>query len=326
MPTSKALFCTMLVVSFAIQPMTANGQAIPISDDADYVVRVDLEAMRASRLGRKLIDVAKAIAAEEIDGGKRPDEAIEEVEKALGFDPFEELRSVTVVGQISEDPLEGVRVVVGLGESTGNLEGLLLAVPGYDSSEHGDYVVHSVAPDDDVRVYGAIHGDRAKQIVITTGREDLESVLDGLGKRRRRSLSDRDDDRSDDSASIASVRVHRIPMIEDLDGPPRVVAKLVREFAISVAEEDDHLAIEMKLKAESGRQAEQLQQLVQGLAAMVGLIQDSEEADEDLELVAELVEDLEVERESSSVEIRLAVPEGLVIDFLRDEADLPLSR
>ncbi len=81
-------------------------------------------------------------------------------------------------------------MLVRLKKTSGNLEGLALSLPKYESSEYKSYQIHSMSADHDMRVYGAIHGkDQADRTLVLCPNQDLvKSVLDGLdgGKIRRR--------------------------------------------------------------------------------------------------------------------------------------------
>lgn len=323
----RSIHLSLLAITlFSFSAFNASAQEIPIPDGAAFAVRVNLEQARRTSLGKKLIRAAQEIAKEEIGDDGDGEKVFQEVEKALGFDPIEELRSLTVFGSDFEDPIEGLQIVVGLKKTTGNLEGLLLAIPGYEQSKHKRYTIHSAAPDDDIRVYGAIHEDdrNNKHIVAAHKRSDLTSMLDAL--RDHRSDSSPSDARSSSRHrnTLIDVQLERLPEIDDLEGPPAAVAKLLKRTSVSVFEQDDELIVELSITTDDEKQAEQIQQLCQGLAAMVGLAESIEEGSEELELAAELLDGLEVDRNGSQVQLQLEVPEELIIKILREEADLPL--
>jgi len=318
------LFFACAACLLAVTPQSSIADSPP--NNADFVVRIQLDALRETNLGAKLITAVKTLAAEEFGNEKSPEDAFEDVEKALGFDPFDELRSINIIGHDIEDPFEGIQVVIGMGNTTGNLEGLLLALPGYQSSEHGDHLIHSVSPDDDIRIFGAIHGGRKKQIVIATTIGDTKSMLDTLDDSGSTSPSDIDSAKFGKSDSIVDVRVNKIPDMDDLDGPPKTIARLIKQIVVNIKEERGALNVTLRLTAADEKRAEQLQQLAQGVVAMVSLMRDSDDADEDLKMVADIVDGLKVERDGELVELNLDLPEEQLIEFLRDEADLPIPK
>lgn len=298
------------------------------SQGKDFVVRLDLDNIRESKLGRKLLQAIRKKAAEEFDGDRNPDEAFAHVEKALGFDPFDELRTVTVRGRDITAPLQGMKVTIGMGTSTGNLEGLLLALPGYESAKHEDRVIHSVQIDEGQRLHGAIYGDssRAKQIVIATSHSDVVSMLDTLAQDGSRSPSDLSEKFKGDKKALLQVFLNQIPKIEDLEGPPKTIARLLEQVTLSVRSDDDDLDVSLSLVADDEQHAEQLQQLAQGLVAMVSLAKESDGDDEDLAMAAKLLEGLEASRDGTEVRLRIQVAEEIVIGFMREELELSLEQ
>lgn len=327
MPIYKSWSCILAALLFCAPLAEVNAQSVAIPDGADFAVRLRLDAFRDTRLGEQLLEAVKAMAAEELDGEKNPDAAIEDIEKALGFNPFDEIHSVTVIGSNFDDPLDGVQVVVGVGNTTGNLEGLLLALPGYQSTKRDGVLIHSVELDDE-RVYGAIYEGRSrrKQILIATTTDDVQSMWDAIDSSRSGSPSDADREWDEDGDTLLSLRLNRLPKHADLEGPPAAIARLLKHVSLSVRERRDAFQVRLHLKTDDEKHAEQLQQLAQGLVALVGLLEDADEGDEELKIIAELLEGLEATRDGTSVEMSLDVPEELVIEFLREEADLPLSR
>ena len=324
MRSLRTIISAIVAISCALTTVSSQAQNIPVPKDANVAVRIDLAAIQDSKLGSKLMHAVRKLAAEEFSEEKKADDAFAGIEKALGFDPFKELRGITLFVQDVEDPIEGIQAVLEMGNTTGNLEGLLLALPGYDSSERGDHVIHSVAPDEDMRVYGSIHGSRNKHVVVATKESDVESMLDALDGSRSSSPSDKER-RSNGNDALVTVRLIEIPEIEDLDGPPEALLKLIEDFSLAIRQYGDDLEVEINVESDTEKHAEQLQQLAQGAAAMVALARDVEEDDEDLKMVAKVLETLEVERDDTSIRASVKLDEDAVIEFLREEADLPLD-
>ena len=174
----KMLSRNMIAAVLVISTVTIGEAQVQSADDAKFAVHLDLKAFRKTELGERMIHAIKKIAAEEISD-ENGEQAIEQIEETLGFDPLEEVQSLTVVGTDFDSPERNLRMVLKMRETTGNLEGLLLALPGYDSSEFGDHTIHTAAPDGEMRVYGAIHesDSKDKQIVVSTKRADVENML-----------------------------------------------------------------------------------------------------------------------------------------------------
>jgi|GEM_PF-3525378 len=327
----------MQIKPFMFLSLAILGIALPIANAADisppkeaiFEVRLNVAAVQDTKVGSKLIRAVKRLAAEEIGDDLDPEKAFESFEEALGFDPMEEVRSIRLFGNSFEDPEKGIQAVIEMKNTTGNVEGLLLALPGYDSSEHGKHAIHSVAPDDKHRAFGAIHETSPKHIVIATNKDRVEDMLDSLDDRRSSSPSDRERDRksSRDGASLVAVRLLQLPkQLEDMDGPPKTILKMVKQASLHIREYGEDLEVEVNVEADTEKHAEQIHQLAKGAAAMVSLASETEEDEEELQMVARVLETLETEHDGNSVNMSVKLPQELVLEFLREEADLPIER
>ena len=321
----SSMFLTLAVAALSLSG--ASGADIVAPPGAKFEIRLDVAAIHDTEIGQKLIRAVQLMAAEEIGDEQDADKAFAAIEQALGFDPVEEIRSVTLYGTSFEDPEEGLQAVIEMKSTTGNIEGLLLALPGYDSSEHDDQVIHSVAPEEDLRIFGAIHdGRRSKHIVVATSKDEVESMLDSLDDDRPSSPSDVGRGRDRNGSPLIAVRLLELPKLDDLEGPPEALLKMVKAGSIDIRGYGEDLEIEINVESDTEKHAEQLFQLAQGAAAMVSLASDSEEDDEELKMVARVLETLDAEHDKTSVHLRVKLSQALVIEFLREEADLPLNR
>ena len=281
---------------------------------AKFIVQLDLDAFRASRVGSQLFEAATQAAMNELGDDE---EKLDQVREALGFDPLTEIHGFTLFGSDFDSPEDDLQVVIRMGKTTGNLEGMVLALPEYESSDYGDHVIHSAQPDDDMQVFAAIYedDDGNHSVVAATRRAAVEKMLDTMSE----------------EISVApqlapgaflSVNILELPMDQIGDGPQENIAKLLRQISLTVSEADENFAIHLSLSTEDEQKAEQLRQMAQGVVAMIGFVQD--EGDDDLKMVQELLRGLTVQRDEATITLDLEIPTEKVIEFLREEADLPL--
>ncbi len=310
-------------VGMWVSPLLGQSE-ISVPADAKFVVQVDLDTFRHTQLGKRLLSLTQQMAAEEIGGEGK--EIMQKVEESLGFNPLEEMQTLTVIGSDFENPEEHLQLMLQLGETTGNLEGMMLALPGYESEEYHDITIHS-AHDDDKRAFAAIHtgDDGNKRIVASTQRSHVIEMLDGLnGSRRggkRRSVS-----WVVPEGTFLQVQILEFPS-EILDeDPPGNVIKMLRDVALTVGEDGDDYVAELTLTTSDEKRAEQIQQMVTGFKAMVGLFREQieEEIGDDAEQAMHMLDQIMIDRHDSTVVIQGGVPESLIIKFLQEEADLPL--
>ena len=80
----------------------------------------------------------------------------------------------------------------------------------------------------------------------------------------------------------------------------------------------DDLAMSVAVTTKEEKQAKQVRQMIQGLTAMIQLVDDGGEG-ENLQQAKEFLESLKVKRKGNVVQIRLTVPEADVVDLIEDE-------
>jgi hypothetical protein len=292
----------------------AEGETAPVG--SKFIVQLDLDAFRETRIGSQLFEAATQAAMHELGDGEQ---SLNQVQEALGFDPLTEVHGITILGSDFDLPVDdNIQLVIRMGQTTGNLEGLALALPGYESSEIGDVVIHSASPNDNLRVHAAIHRDRDgnHSIVAATDPDRVVAMLKLMSTDQSAGIQ------AGPAGTFLSVDILQFPVEELGKGPQENIAKMLKGVAVRVGEAEEQFHINLVLTTESEQKAEQLRQMAQGVVAMLALIQDEE--DKDLQMVQELLQGLTVEREAATIELNLMVPTEQVLEFLREEADLPI--
>lgn len=298
--------------------MAEDDVQLNIPESSRFVVHVDVKAFRATKIGGKLFEMAKAAALEEIDSADQAD--FDKIKESIGFDPFTELDAITIVGSDFEHPEESLKVVLQLRETTGNLEGLMLALPEYESSEYGKHEIHSAAPDENEKVFAAIHTGKGgiKNVVAARNMSDVKALLDMLDGKSGMKLVKL----SRKNPDFLHVEVLELPLEAIGEGPQANIAKMVQGVSVKLGDADGDVRLSVVLTAKKEKQAKQIRQLIQGLIAMAQLIDDD---DADLKKAQALLSDLEVNRKGNEVTLKVAVPEQQIIDLIEDEMDLSLS-
>ncbi|MEM9645305.1 MAG: hypothetical protein AAF989_09945 [Planctomycetota bacterium] len=300
-------------------PLRAEDTA---SDGGSLSVELDLGAFSDSQIGKQLIEAGTILAADEMD--KDPEEAMEALVKSIGFDPFEQQARLTAVISDLEDPVDGLQLALRLKNTTGNLEGLLLAAPGYRSEKHGEHTIHAVSLDDE-EVFIAFHvSSSGERRVLASGTKS--GIAQSLDSVNGRSASDNTSWKMP-AGQFMNVKILSLPN-ELLDETPlTTISQMVSGTSLSLGEESDDLVIRVTLVAADGEKATQIQQLAQGAVAMVGLFKDEirDELDEEVSRgVIPVLDQIRVERQDNVINIQTRIPQALVTQFLREEADLPL--
>ena len=324
---TAAILTVSLIAGLAIaqQQRTAAPQAprnIPgnIPENSKFSVRIDLNAIKQTKLGAMLFELAKKKAIEEI-GKEGGDEAgLAKIKEMLGMDPFEEIQSITLAAGEFEHPEKSMLAIVRLKKTAGNLEGLVLGLPDYETMDYKKHQIHSAAPDKKMRVYGAFHGkkDQNRTLVFSPNKSTLESVLDTLDSSSNTEL---------DGSESPLVRLHlyEIPTDKLGDGPQANIAKIVKTFMLDVEDANEDIAFTAKMSTETDKQAEQVRQMAQGLIAMVDFAQSMDSNDKDLKKIREMLVGLTATREGTDVEVSLTLSAAKIASAIAEELHLDLE-
>lgn len=312
------IFGLALVVGALIAGPTQAQSTVAVPDDAKFVVQLNVAAFANTELGGKVLELTQKMASEEI--GSEDKDVMETVEETLGFNPLEELQTLTIVGSDYESPEEGLRVVLQMKKTTGNLEGMMLGLPGYESYEKEGHTIHT-ASEDDMAAFASIQEDKSgnKRVVIATSESKLMDLLTEQETRIQRQVSWTVPD-----GTFAQLQVIQFPEdLMDVDQAKNVV-KLLENVSVFLGEDGSDFTADVALTATNEKKAEQIEQLVLGVKAMVGLFQDEIGDDEDAKMAMEILDQVSIDREGRTLTVHGSLPEEMMLKFLREEADLPL--
>lgn len=319
--------CILVAALFLTAADSRNSRAdeasVCVAKDAKFLLRLDVQAFRMTALGSKLFEIARSKAEQELSAGgdHRGEADLDKIHDMLGFDPFAEIHTILVSASNYDRPEQSIVVSIGMGKSTGNLEGLILALPGYAAEEYGKYNIHSAAPDHGTHVFGAIHTDAKgdKTVLLAAERESITKLLDQLDGKPARDSSFKTIKLVSDEKPILALEVFELPNEVLKDGPHAGAVKVLRTISLRVTESKDNVNVGISLAAGTDQQAEQLRQMAQGLIAMIEFAQSANPDDENLKNVQKVVHDIKVMREGSSVKANLTVPATELNKIIEDE-------
>jgi hypothetical protein len=315
------LNCFLATLAMALIALCSASRAEEISVPADtkFVVRLDLHAIHATSIGGKLIEMAKQQAMKELGGKEGP--GFEKIKEMLGFDPFQEIHGITVSASDYEHPEQSLVAAIRLQKTTGNLEGLLLGLPGYEAKEYGKHQLYSVAPERDLRVFGAVHtgAQGNKTIVLSVKQEAVTNLLDQLdGKPASGSAFKKISPA--DGKPLVSLDVFELPKeVLDEDGPQANIVKLLRKISFQISESGENLDVGMSLTTDTEKQAEQLRQMAQGLIAALEFAQSIDPDEEELKKIRQIARDIKAIRDGSTTKINLSVSGKELMKLIEEE-------
>jgi hypothetical protein len=291
-------------------PATATLPASRIPADAVWVAHMDCEALRASKVGRFVLENRDRL---HIDSG-----GIDEVRAELGFDPVQDILSLTAYGT-DRDPDDGqVLIVVTTQAADTALERLSgrcdvkvekIDAEGYSlhliSSGGERHLVHVAATDRPDRRIVTLAGDQEHLIAalrVAGGR--APSLAAGMGLLARPPRA----------GSMVFVSASRLDGMDDVE-PASEILRLSEGLVADVAERDGALLAEVTVSAASEEAARNIGDVVRGMAALGTLAAGREP---DLAPLRELARSLSVETDRQRVTLSVRFPVEALIDLLQE--------
>ena len=310
----RTLLAAALLVGSSFLPsmVRAEEATYRLPSETAFILNLNLEAVRDSELGNRLLNVVIDKAIEKIaeKGNTSREAAIQQMEQILGFNPLEEVKSITVSAVDYEAPENSLVAVVQLGKTTGNLEGLLLGLPQYAVADYEGHQIHSAAPEEGQTLYVAFVADDAgdRRILFSSQRDAVTNLLDQAAGKSIAGDAAADFKVAQAANRLISLKVNKLPADAVEEGPPANIAKILKDAALSIDEADGRVGVNVALAAATEEQAEQLRQMAQGSIAMIQFAQTADPEDQDLKKIAGMLKHAASSREGTNVEISLQLP------------------
>ncbi len=260
---TTALVATALTLAAAAPGLAGPIDASAVPDQSRWVVHVDLEAFRASTLGRAILG----------ELGDHPEaNRMRQASEVVGFDLERDLLDVTLYG--SDFTRESVVMLVDIAGDAGNLEGLMLAAPGYESATVDDRVIHSFLAEDKRR------GDAPRMHVTLQPRGGEQRLVASYDADVLHRALDRMETGGNTTPLATAPEAGSLLFMHtgDLDpaqleaaGQQSAVLQMIRRLSIDLVEADGRLTATAHARVVDDQKAEQLRQLAQGMLAMAQL-------------------------------------------------------
>lgn len=284
--TFRSRFLLLLGFSLAIAPLRA---------ETSETVQQPLWEIHLNLAEGYQSSVGQWIMKQVVEKNPEAEQKMEDFVQALGFDPRSDLKHVVILGHSFEEA--EVTAYANLGNTTGNLEGWMLAAPGYRSEQLDDNtLLHSfVIEEKNQRIWCALpysKSDGSYRLVASFDQNEALSMA--------REILDRgqlEGKEPLDEQAILSVLVHDLataPLKLNADDPGAAVVETIHSFVLSLKALENRLVANLDITATSPVKARQLSQLLVGLKAMTQLLP-QEELDEDAKKAVAMLNGLIVE-------------------------------
>jgi hypothetical protein len=287
-----------------------EAKTIELPAETKMVAHLDLEAMKNSAFGKKFIDLVLERIIDEIGDRAGVDiPEMDEVVNLIGFNPLEEIQTITISATDFEKPETGVLGVVAMKKTVGKMEELLPGLPNYELKTIGEQKVHSISPDGNIRVLLAVptDSDGNRTLIASANEELLTGQLQRFGNSS--SAGAENFSYTPTPGNLLDVRVSEIPTEGLGEGPQTIIAAMLEEVQLQLTEDSDVLKVVVDLKANSQENADQLNQMLQGLVPM---LQDA---------ISEFSQDLNVKREGELVTMSISMNSEKVVELIDQQFD-----
>ena len=266
-----AVVCvTALTVMPAQAQLTQSSSSSSATDTPLWSIHLNLQKSFASPLGQRLVEMVE---------DKNPEgyQKFIKLVEAIGLDPRTEVGEVAMFGDGFGE--RDATIIAQLGSSTGNLEGWIIAAPGYRSEElDANTMLHSLLMEDEgtQRAWFALPKQSSGNYMLIGSLDKnrtielAQDVLGGASSIYNQPLT------GDSIMSFAVNNFSEIPVKIDDTDPGSAIVKMIESVGFNVASNDSQLQLEMNIGTNNPAKAKQISQLLTGLKAMVQLVEDPE--------------------------------------------------
>lgn len=265
------LSLTLLCLTVAL-PAWAQTRTTLVPADASFTLVTNPSKVMQSRLGQTILD---RIRIEE----PQVDEMIDELSKTVGIDLRTSLGKTILFGTGYER--RSFALVSDIGPTSGNISGLLLTAPGYDSSVYREKViVHSLPSEDEAGHSDRIFCAMPKRPGTGPGTGSYYLVA-SFDPQRTRDMIDLTLDADAqltpggaDNGTLIEAWFSGLPelvRVAEAGGPPSVVAEMVQRAHLSLIDSGDSVTSELTLTMVDSLRAQQVFELMRGGLAMLQL-------------------------------------------------------
>ncbi len=260
---------TMIAATLALSvPAMAQAQATLVPEDARFTLVTNPSKLLQSRLGETILNL---IRQEE----PQVDEMIDELSETVGIDLRTSLGKTILFG--TGYAQGDFALVADIGPTSGNINGLLLAAPGYQSDVYREKVIiHSLQE-------GNGGGNRVYCAIPKRPGTDSYYLVASFNPDKTRAMVDKTMDQdalltpaaADDGTLIEAWFSGLSELAHMADGsgngPPSAVARMIQQAHLSLKDTGESVSSELTMTMTDDLRAQQVFELLRGGLAMLQL-------------------------------------------------------
>ena len=307
----KTLFSMVALAMSVAAVQAAKIDKANISNDAKFVVHLDLDAFRASKIGITLLEKIR-----KDEGGEK----LNALAELIGFDPLSAIHGATMFGNGEED--NGILVVKHQAANP-KLLAFMKLDEYYRKTEHGKHEIHGAGDRGDGK-RGYVSFVNATTAVLAASRElaaegiDLVNGKGAAVKQITTSLVSADK-KAKNAFLVAYANVEDLK--EHIDN--ETVNQMAKRVAFVMGESDEKFILSISVDALDADAAENMENMVNGLIGFARLNQDENPE------VKDILKGLKVTRNEENVSVHFSVGVNKLfelIDPALKEIDIDLPK
>ena len=284
----KTLFSIVALALSVAAGQAAKIDKANISKDTKFVVHLDLDAFRASKIGITLLEKIRE------DEGREKLDALVEI---IGFDPLTAIHGATMFGNGEED--NGILVVKHKADNT-KLLAFMKLDEHYRKTEHGKHEIHGAGDRGDGK-RGYVSFVNATTAVLAASRELAAEGIDlvnGKGAAKQIPSSLVSADKKAKNVFLVAY-ANGEDLKEHIDN--ETVNQMAKRVAFVMGESDEKFILSMSVDALDADAAENMETMVNGLIGFAKLSQDENPE------VKDILKGLKVTRNEANVSVHFSV-------------------
>ncbi len=302
----KALTITFVILLGLLLSTVVRAEAIKqniVPADASWVVHVDLEKLLTSQFFTHIMGT---------EGWDELERKSSTFEKRYQINLLKDIRGVTVYG-MGHGEEHAVACISGRIDKE-HLLHLLGMEDSHKEIPHGSFTMHSWDGDE----FGAFVGD--EMAIIAQGEDMLRHALDviaGKAPNITRSESESLLSRAPGD-SIVSAVAHDIPsLLGDEKDDHSAILKKAQSAVFHFREKGDDLLLGAELSVQTEKDADNIEQMLRGLLAMVDMYKDQIPKD------IKIPEDIKISRAGKLVRVDISYPTADAIKLIAEKGHFP---
>ena len=302
----KALAIALTILMVLLLSAAVRGEALKkniVPADASWVVHVNVEQLLGSRFFTHMMGAAEWAEVESKNA---------QFAKKFKINLLKDIQALTVYGK-GNDEESAVACIAGRFDKDHLLD-LLGMSDEHKEIAYGNYTMHNWDGDE----YGAFVGNNL--VLITKTEAGLKHALDVISGKADNITGSAAGDiiaRTPSDSMLTAVARNISELLDREKDEHSAILKKAQAAMLHLSEREDDMVMGAEVAASSAKDADNIEQMLKGLLAMLDLYRD------DLPSGIDIPEDIKISRAGNSVRVELSYPAEKLIKLIAEKGRFP---